>query len=83
MASGQRDGSNFSCMQKLQMGISSFISSRPNEHPWSTYVSDSSGRWDSLSFPVLEMFFFRRVIFDELHELQGGAKGDAAGADAF
>eukprot|EP00438_Fugacium_kawagutii_P009860 Skav229357 [mRNA] locus=scaffold3209:29225:30426:- [translate_table: standard] len=23
------------------------------------------------------MFFFRRVIFDELHELQGGAKGDA------
>ena len=29
-----------------------------------------------MSFPVLEMFFFRRVIFDELHELQGETKGE-------
>lgn len=56
-----------------RMGISSFVSS-PSTHAWSTMTSKES--WSSMSFPVLEMFFFRRVIFDELHELQGETKGE-------
>lgn len=72
VASGERDGSNFNFMEKLQMGISSFVSN-PSTHAWSTASKES---WSSMSFPVLEMFFFRRVIFDELHELQGETKGD-------
>ena len=59
-------------MEKLQMGISSFkAQSSSSSHPWSV----AGGDWSSFSFPVLEMFFFRRVIFDELHELQGEARG--------
>lgn len=28
-------------------------------------------KWAELAFPVLEMFFWRRVVFDEFHELEG------------
>lgn len=52
---------HLSCMQKLQLGVSSF--SREG-HAWSKWMSS-----DSLSFPILELFYFRRIIFDELHEL--------------
>eukprot|EP00435_Cladocopium_sp_Y103_P028250 s493_g7.t1 len=75
VASGERDGSSFNFMEKLQMGISSFVSS-PSTHAWSTKTATKKG-WSSMNFPVLEMFFFRRVIFDELHELQGETKGAA------
>ena len=59
-----------------RMGISSFVSS-PSTHAWSSSTSKTSKEGcSSMSFPVLEMFFFRRVIFDELHELQGETKGE-------
>ena len=56
-------GDHLSCMQKLQLGVSSFSC---KGHAWSKWMSS-----DSLSFPVLELFYFRRIIFDELHELVG------------
>eukprot|EP00434_Breviolum_minutum_P005131 symbB.v1.2.004525.t1/scaffold257.1/size249567/6 len=47
-------------------------------HAWTGELDKASDAksWGNLRFPVLEMFFFRRVIFDELHELVGDPKGD-------
>lgn len=28
------------------------------------------GNWEELVFPILEMFFWRRIVFDEFHELE-------------
>lgn len=32
--------------------------------------ADSVSRWEDLQFPVLEMFYWKRVVFDEFHELE-------------
>ena len=76
-ATGARDGSIYNFLEKLQMGISSFRSA-PMSHAWTGELDKASDAksWGNLRFPVLEMFFFRRVIFDELHELVGDPKGD-------
>ena len=46
-------------------------------HAWTAELDGTKDAksWGNLRFPVLEMFFFRRVIFDELHELVGDPKG--------
>ncbi|CAK8987753.1 unnamed protein product [Durusdinium trenchii] len=70
IASSETDNSGLNIMEKLQLGVSSFLSQPQTGHQWSKFVSNGS-----LRFPLLELFFFRRVVFDELHELVGG-QGD-------
>ncbi|CAE7721920.1 SHPRH [Symbiodinium sp. CCMP2592] len=64
--------SNFEALQRATFN---FLQA-PEKHSWRRFLkhfkhSSSKGSWTELTFPVLEQFFWKRVIFDECHELHG------------
>ncbi|CAE7297630.1 RAD5, partial [Symbiodinium sp. KB8] len=56
----------------LQCATFNFLQ-QPEKHSWRRFLKETSSgeSWKQLRFPVLEQFFWRRVVFDECHELHG------------
>ncbi|CAJ1334336.1 unnamed protein product [Effrenium voratum] len=68
-------GKILTLLQKLQLGMSSFLL-QPEKHPWSGFLTGQGA--SSMGHPLLELFFWNRVIFDELHEVAPKSAGDDA-----
>jgi len=64
-----QERSNFEALQRATFN---FLQA-PEKHIWRRFLNfkHSKGSWTELTFPVLEQFFWKRVIFDECHELHG------------
>ena len=57
-------------LKAVQCGTFTFLQ-KPEEHSWRIFLANTECNqpWMRLGFPVLEQFLWRRVIFDEFHEL--------------
>jgi len=63
-------------LEDLRRGTWGFMRD-PSRHPWADLLPDDdakvppgSASWKRLRFPVLEQFFWRRIVLDEFHELE-------------
>ncbi|CAK0829206.1 unnamed protein product, partial [Prorocentrum cordatum] len=60
-------------LDDLRRGTWGFIRC-PEAHPWAVFAKGKPEKhapaWQQLAFPVLEQFYWRRMIMDEFHELE-------------